>query len=223
MKKDARTNEFKGENMKEEKEDIKIQQSIIPEFSSGSSTHAVAQGTTKQQAWKTLKQVQGLSCRNTTAFTLIEMLVVVLIIAILAAIALPQYRLAVEKSRAMEAVSLAHRIKQNIDMANLENCDGDICYFEGMTSLKSIDKGTEKWWGIKLGEGAHYEYGGTYGGIIINPKTQSQGEEDANYLFVVRIEDKAFWCMGGSNFGKKLCKNLCGFESCNMDTKQEIE
>ena len=55
------------------------------------------------------------------AFTLIELLVVVLIIGILAAIALPQYQKAVQKSRLAEVAIRAKSLEQAIDLYVLEN------------------------------------------------------------------------------------------------------
>ena len=54
-------------------------------------------------------------------FTLIELLVVVLIIGILSAVALPQYRKAVEKARAAEAIQTAATLTRAIDIWLMEN------------------------------------------------------------------------------------------------------
>ena len=59
--------------------------------------------------------------KNKKGFTLIELLVVVLIIGILATIALPQYRKAVEKAKLSEALMNYHYIKKAINMYILQN------------------------------------------------------------------------------------------------------
>ncbi len=58
-------------------------------------------------------------------FTLIELLVVVLIIGILAAVAVPQYQKAVEKSRASEALIIGNKLKQAQQLRHLQTGEWD--------------------------------------------------------------------------------------------------
>lgn len=63
-------------------------------------------------------------------FTLIELLVVVLIIAILAAVALPQYAVARERTRIMEAIATVSRLGQAADRYYMANAQYPTTIFD---------------------------------------------------------------------------------------------
>lgn len=58
---------------------------------------------------------------NKKAFSLIELLVVVLIIGILSAVAFPYYRAAVDKTRASESLTILRSLKTSMDFYILKN------------------------------------------------------------------------------------------------------
>ncbi len=164
--------------------------------------------------------------KNTQAFTLIELLVVVLIIGILAAVALPQYQRAVDKSRIVNYIQVLQGIKRASEVYYTANGNYtydltalDIDYTGGCT--KSVGASGNEW---TCPDGFFIDIvkDGTGGGVFratLCPK-HNTGSGDCyahddlrytlfgdHYSFDPSLQGKSL-CQGITPRGEAICKSL---------------
>ena len=102
----------------------------------------------KRQQGEILNRVQDDVFFYNSGFTLIELLVVVLIIGILAAVALPQYQKAVEKSKATQAATIISTLYQTAEANELATGRWPYSLSELDIEIPQIGNGNE--WKIEI-------------------------------------------------------------------------
>ncbi len=159
---------------------------------------------------------------NKKGFTLIELLVVVLILGILAAMAMPQYFKAVERSRMTEAVNLLSNIasaqqrkylqinKYSAKYKGLDvipqgefNGDDDIFYTKGATG-----NGFE----IELSDDTGYAAGQATATRVAGGASNDAG---LNYWYNLTrfYASDLTQCNGTNENGQALCADFCGIDT----------
>ncbi|MGB2579112.1 type II secretion system protein G [Elusimicrobium simillimum] len=140
-------------------------------------------------------------------FTLIELLVVVLIIGILAAIALPQYNKAVEKSRAMEALTAIKAIATGIEVYHMQTGENPPSFASMDIDIQGDHQSDTKvvisknWYILMFpadGSATAYRIGKT------------DQEPKIAYSNRKSLDKKLFLCVSGADntYAKQLCQSL---------------
>ena len=139
----------------------------------------------------------------TKGFTLLELLVVVLIIGILAAIALPQYKLAVEKSRISQVLAATKSITQAQELFYMVNGK----YTDNINDL-DIDVSVPDGWDMALYSNSNYHkvesvrYIGNYYIVIVSYYLNCGKASNCFHPGQIYC-----WANKNDEFGQKLCKS----------------
>ena len=151
---------------------------------------------------------------NKKAFTLIELLVVVLIIGILAAIAVPQYQKAVNKTRLTRVINMLKAIKDAQEVYYLANGHYATNFDDLDVSLPNGDlqTSTSSWW--------RYKNGDTYFMHIVNEIPQSikvaPGDFSGKLQFELFLDHSSLGpiiqCAGTDDRSKNVCKSMGGIQ-----------
>ena len=157
---------------------------------------------------------------NNKGFTLIELLVVVLILGILAAMAMPQYFKAVERSRMSEAVGLMASIAQAQQRKYLQINRYTTAYTgldvspQGSTGPTYHTKGSPTTGGgngFAVGLSAATAY--TTGNVVATREPQTGGTLQYNYVLSRYYANSGTSCRGVDANGKALCADFCGIDA----------
>ena len=156
---------------------------------------------------------------NKKGFTLIELLVVVLILGILAAMAMPQYFKAVERSRMTEAVTLMANIADaqqrkymQVNRYATEYTGLDVAP-KGATGSLFYTKGTstapQNGFAIVLDAGSSYSTG-----KVTATRVAPSGQTlQYKYSLARFYTGKGTTCTSSDANGKALCADFCGIDT----------